>query len=320
MRKTMLVTAPVSAVVLVLAAGSAAGHDKPAGLPDSPRFDLRKPAYPLFLHRWIKHQTVMQSFGFDVRNKRLFVAQLTNGRSADRNGDLTISQLDFSGRLKGHMYLKGFGHGVAIGVEPAGDASYLWVEVDPRGESARGTRLARFRFTKGKTLRNTSSALAKYQPVRGARAVTATIDPVNGRLAMRYNKNGWRVAVYRLADIKARRYSRRLTDVRLPSQGDETFQGYALYGRYLYTYYGNAYSRHNPPPGNARIAAIDLRTGKRVAGPTLTRAGRRLTYREPEGMAVYRTSSGEVRLFFGFASNRVRARQVNLFYKKAFVR
>ena len=219
------------------------------------------------------------------------------------------------------MYLKGFGHGVSIGVEPVGTASYLWVEVDPPAgaDSARGTQLARFKFVSGTTLTNTSSSLTKYKPVSGSTKVTATIDPINNRLAMRYYKSGWRIAVYDLADVKARRYDKRLVDIAQPSQGGETFQGYALYGQYLYTLYGEAYSASNPPPGNTMLSAIDLNSGKRVAGPTRTEAGRSLEFREPEGLAIFRTAGGEMRLFIGFASQGRGDRRSNLFYKNVLV-
>ncbi|WP_148232942.1 MULTISPECIES: teichoic acid biosynthesis protein C [Thermomonospora] len=291
------------------------------GLPSSKRFDLTAPSRALFLNKRLKSGRVMQGFGFDPRNKRLFVAQLVDEPSADASGDLVINRLDFSGRRTGHMYLRGFGHGISIGVEPSGKNTYLWVEVDPVGASARGTRLARFKFVHGKTLTGDSPALAKYRPIPGIRSVTAAIDPVNRRLAMRYRKNGRRrVAVYKLADIKARRYHKRLVDVALPPQKGEVFQGYALYGRYLYTYYGTAYGPGNPKPGNARLSTIDLNTGKRIAGPTLTKAGASLPYREPEGMAVYRTASGQMRLFFGFASGDLGERRANLFYKNVLIK
>jgi hypothetical protein len=52
------------------------------------------------------------------------------GSSANDNGDLCVTQLDFAGGQVGHMFLTGFGHGVSIGVEPVGSTSYLWTEVD----------------------------------------------------------------------------------------------------------------------------------------------------------------------------------------------
>ncbi|SEG40262.1 hypothetical protein SAMN04489712_10524 [Thermomonospora echinospora] len=321
----MVGAAPLFAMALVVGAGPAGGVGVAAAATgavhpsDSRRFALTAPSHALFQDRRLKDGTVMQSFGFDIANGRLFTAQLKSGPWSDENGDLTISRLDLAGNLLGHMHLEGFGHGTAIGVESSGDASYLWVEVDPTGFSARGTQLARFKFVDGVTLTNESPELTKYQPVPDVSGVTATIDPVNGRLAMRYKEDGWRIAVYDLADLKAHHYDDPVFDIAQPSLGGETFQGYALYGKYLYTYSGNPYGPGNPPPGNARLSTIDLETGRRVEGPTLTTAGSALTFREPEGMAIHRTVEGEVRLFFGMASGEPGKRRANLFYNNALI-
>lgn len=286
-----------------------------AAVATSKRFDLTKPSYDLFRHVKLHNQTVMQSFTFDTGNGRLFVAQLKNGSSSNANGDLCITQLDYSGRKKGYMYLKGFGHGVSIGVEPVGSASYLWTEVD--SVDARGTRLARFKFRNGVTLTKGSSALTKYKPVAGAVNTTCAVDPVNKRLIMRYSLNGkFRIAAYRLSDVKNRNYTK-LADIAQPS-GLGTFQGYAAYGQYVYLYTGTAYSADNPKPGNTYITCVDLNSGKQVSR-FLTKAGSTLTHREPEGMAVYRTSGGQMRLFLGMASGVSGDRRANLFYKNVLI-
>lgn len=286
-----------------------------ASVPDSPRFDLTQPSYDLFRNKPLSQQTVMQSFTFDNVNRRLFVAQLRNGSSSDANGDLCITQLDFAGNQLGHMFLNGFGHGVSIGVEPVGSTSYLWTEVD--SVNARGTRLARFPFVNGTTLDHTSGTLQKHLPIAGINTVTCATDPVNGRLVMRYATGGtFRYAVYTIADLRNGVYDNKLADIAQPA-GLGTFQGYAVYGQYLYMLDGEAYSSTNPSPGNAHVSSVSLNGG------TLTRvqtnAGGTLTYREPEGMAVYRTVDGETRLFLGFASGAAGARQANIFYKNALV-
>lgn len=64
---------------------------------------------------------------------------------------------------------------------------------------------------------------------------------------------------------------------------------------------GNAYSAMNPSPGNAHVSSVDLNTGGSLTR-VQTNAGGTLIFREPEGMAVYRTTAGETRLLLGFAS------------------
>jgi hypothetical protein len=75
-----------------------------------------------------------------------------------------------------------------------------------------------------------------------------------------------------------------------------------------------SYSDGNPPPGNAHVSSVDLNGGGSFARVP-TNAGGSLDYREPEGMAVYRTAAGETRLFLGFASGSTGARKANIFYK-----
>jgi hypothetical protein len=134
---------------------------------------------------------------------------------------------------------------------------------------------------------------------------------------MRYRANGaFRYAVYTIDDLRNRRYHRRLADIAQPGELG-TFQGYAVYGEYLYLLDGDAYSRTNPRPGNAHVSSVSLNGGpvRRVR----TDAGGSLTHREPEGMAVYRTVAGQTRLFLGFASAGARARRANIFYKDVLV-
>jgi len=121
--------------------------------------------------------------------------------------------------------------------------------------------------------------------------------------------------VYAIADVHAGSYNP-LADIAQPP-GLGTFQGYAVYGEYLYLLDGEAYSSSNPPPGNAHVSSVSLNGGAFTRVPT--NAGGSLTYREPEGMAVYQTVAGEVRLFLGFASGASGARRADIFYKNALV-
>ncbi|MEV4266497.1 hypothetical protein [Kribbella sp. NPDC049584] len=85
---------------------------------------------------------------------------------------------------------------------------------------------------------------------------------------------------------------------------------------------------------NNRLFAAQLRAGSGAYGtrcptgctstctrwpprePVTTRpCSRRLTYREPEGMAVYGSTDATARLYFGFASGVTGDRRANLFYR-----
>ncbi len=280
-------------------------------VPSSPRFDLTQASHDLFRHKPLSLPTVMQSFTFDNANQRLFVAQLSDGDS-----NLCVTQLSFSGERVGQMSLTGFGHGVSIGVEPVGSDSYLWTEVD--AVDGWGTRLARFRFVDGAEIDHTSGSLQKHQPIAGVDRFTCAVDPVNQRLIMRYRTidKQFRFAVYDIADVRAGIYSRRLADIAQPA-GLGNFQGYTAYGEYLYLLDGDYYDADNPPPGNTFVNSVSLNGGPLTREPT--NAGGSLVYREPEGMAVYRTEAGEPRLFLGFASGEEGDRRCNIFYKNVLV-
>ncbi|MCZ4511007.1 teichoic acid biosynthesis protein C [Streptomyces sp. ActVer] len=304
----------IAAMGLGYGAGAAA-----AAVPGSQRFDLTQPSYDLYRGKSLRDVTVQQGFAFDNVNRRLFVAQRRNGTS-ETAGDLCVTQLDFSGNYVGHMYLTGFGHGVAFGAQGVGSSTYLWTEVEAN-PGGYGKRLARFQFTSGTTLSNTSSALTKYTPVSAATEHTCSIDPVNNRLIVRYHlSDGKHIAVYGLAAAANGDFSSPLANFKQPSLPTQspTFQGYAAYGQYLYAMTGTSYEA-NGGVVDSEITSIDLNTGAIKQGPVLTKAGESLDFREPEGLAVYRTADGEVRLFLGFASGASGDRRSNLFYKNALV-
>jgi hypothetical protein len=284
------------------------------GLPASKRFDLTQPSHDLFRNKPLHDNRVMQSFAFDVKNGRLFTAQLRNGTSGD---DLCISQLDLSGRLLGAMHLDSAGHGVSIGVEPVGSDSYLWVETDSNNstESGRGTALLRFKFENGKTPTG-----KKF--LQGSSTITCATDPVNGRIAIRRAEAGkLYISVFPLASAAKGDFTKPLAHFPQPalSGSPVVFQGYTIYGQYLYTLDGTGQT--DAANINSYVTAIDINTGK-VKSRAFTKAGSTLVFREPEGMAVYRAPSGEVRLFLGFASHDKPGgskRYANLFFKNVLI-
>ncbi|MBO1333940.1 teichoic acid biosynthesis protein C [Streptomyces sp. VRA16 Mangrove soil] len=291
-----------------------------ASVPSSKRFDLTQPSYDLFRSRTLHDSTVQQGFAFDNVNRRLFVAQRVDGAS-ETGGDLCITQLDFDGNYVGYMHLLGFGHGVSFGAQGVGSDTYLWTEVEANSNGY-GTRLARFKFTNGQTLGTTSSLLSKYAPVSTANEYTCAVDPVNNRLIVRYNVSGdgKHIAVYDLAKASNGDFSGTLADFKQPSLATKsaTFQGYTAYGQYLYVMTGDSYDVTNGVV-NSEVTSINMNTGAVAQGPVITNAGSTLSFREPEGLAIYQTVDGEVRLFLGFASGVAGDRRSNLFYKNVLV-
>ena len=290
-----------------------------AAVPSS-QFDLSKPSYDLFRSKRLQDDTVQQGFAFDNVNRRLFVAQRQNGAS-ETSGNLCITQLDFDGKYVGHMYLHGFGHGVAFGAQADGSSTYLWAEVDPT-KSGYGKRLARVKFVNGATVSGSSASVKKFTPVAKATEHTCSIDPVQNRLVVRYQLDGAKhIAAYDLAAATKGDFSKPVYNFKQPSPKvlAERFQGYTAYGKYLYLLWGDSYEAASGGKLNSQLAAVDMSTGKVVQGPVITKAGSTLSFREPEGLAIYKTKAGEVRLFLGFASGKAGDRRSNLFYKNALV-
>jgi hypothetical protein len=302
----------IAATAALAGAGATFAGRASATVPGSPYFDITKPSYDLFRNKAL-HEShhVMQSFTFDNVNRRLFVAQLQNGSSGD---DLCVNQLDFAGNRVGAMHLNGAGHGVSIGVEAVGTASYIWMECDSdgTGDSGRGTALARFKFVNGGT-----PSVRRF--LTGSKTITCATDPVNDRIVVRRNEGGtMHYSLYPLAAAAAGDFGSPLAHFAEPDLGG-VFQGYTIYGQYLYTLDGTGHD--DAADIDSYVTRIDMNTGA-IKARALTKAGSTLVYREPEGMAIYRTVAGETRLFLGFASRDSLDgvnRYANIFYKNELV-
>jgi hypothetical protein len=277
--------------------------------------------------------TVMQSFAVHPGRKAIYTIQLVGGGRilageaeaassklrADR-GDLRIAKLDMEGRLLGSMYALGFGHGVQMGVEAAGDGDYLWTEIDASsdGQNGWGTRIARFRFVDGAILDGKAATaldahgaataldagragLRVFAPVPGADRTTVNVDSGHGRLVMRYRQNGFfRYAVYPL-EAASRGEFKALADLPQPAVLG-TFQGYALCGDSLYFLDGDTKTAAvgAAPGGDVYLSRVELSSPGALARRRVT-AAPDLSFREPEGLSVYEGESGP-ELVLGFAS------------------
>ncbi|RNB85361.1 Tat pathway signal sequence domain protein [Brevibacillus nitrificans] len=296
----------------------------------SKMFDLSAPAEQLIRDKELHNGTVMQSFAIDDVHQRIYVLQLmaggqqlpgesgpVTGAQRDKNGDMTLTQLDLEGNKLGYMFLKGFGHGVQMGVETNGDTTYLWTETDSvtEGSSGWGTQLARFPFENGKILTPDSEELQKHQLIEGVDRTTVNIDQANDLLTMRYRQDGaFRFGVFELDKVLRQEYEP-IADVAQPSMG--TFQGFASYGGYLYLLEGNSYGSSGSvePTGNTYVTVVNLNTGK-VVDKQLIPAGTDLSFREPEGLAVRIPDAKhpqKAELGIGFASSFTPLRLANVF-------
>jgi hypothetical protein len=300
------------------AAGSLTLGSASAAVPTSKRFDLSTPSFDVFRKRMLveKHHA-MQGMAYDIVNRHLFISQIRDGSSGD---DLRINRVDESGKVTGSMKIDNAGHGVSIGAETSGADTYLWVECDSHtnGDSGRGTALARFKFVDGKA----PSGVKKF--FTGSKTITCATDPVNKRILVRRNESGkmtLRLYDFSSMDLEKGTFTDELANIRQPKlgNGSVTFQGYTVFGNYLYTLDGDGHA--NASDINSYVTATDLNTGK-VVERFLTKAGKSLIWREPEGMAINRTAGGEVRLCFGFASRTSVGssnRYANVFHKNVLI-
>lgn len=283
-------------------------------------FDLNRPVVHLFQRKALYERTVLQSFAFDNINRKIYTVQLMPGGKQLSNekgpisgakralsGDLVLTKLDLNGNKQGYMYLKGFGHGVSIGVESQGNQVYIWIESDAKtsdGESGWGSSFTRFLFENGKTLSTKSGRLEKFFPVPGAEEISISIDQAYDILVMQYKKdNVFHFRSFAFSQVKKHHF-KVLADVHRPKTG--IFQGFASFGRYLYTLEGTpyGYSGSVKPIGNTYITIMDLLTGKVIEKRLITVASE-LPYREPEGMDIliddiHRLENAT--LYFGLAS------------------
>jgi hypothetical protein len=298
--------------------GVPAATARTLSLPTSKRFKMSATTNEFFRSKPLRDATVMQSFAFDTPNNRLFAAQVTPG-SGTNSGDLTLTRLDFSGNQLGYMYLDGFGHAVSIGAEASGTTTYLWAETDVDTANGRGRQICRFPWQNGATV--TSASVTKWKPVATGSVFTPAVDQRFGRLGVRYFlPDGMHINVYSLAAARAGDYSTVLATFKQPElTSGVSFQGWALYGSYVYFWEGNAYpGSPNQDDATSKLWCYDINAGQLVDS-FRTLAGWSLTYREAEGMAVYGSTDATARLYFGFASGVAGDRRANLFYRNTLV-
>ncbi|MGW1119576.1 phage baseplate protein [Streptomyces tanashiensis] len=148
-----------------------------------------------------------QAIATDTRNGRVFVLQMESGSQEDiEQGNMRLNRIDrLTGKVEGSMQLRGFGHGISMGVEPQGDTTYIWTEVGSAGAAplhltrkdgkvtaAFGKAVTRFPYSDDTILRADDPALRKFTPPGSTSGTGPSIDPVNNLLCVMYHKGGKR--------------------------------------------------------------------------------------------------------------------------------
>lgn len=292
------------------------------------RFDVAAVSSMFLDQKRVRDATVMQSFAFDDVNRVLYVAQVVQGgrqltgesapvSGADRlaRGDVCISRVGYDGRLLSWMYLRRFGHPIAIGVEPVGSDSYLWLGTASALKTADNigypTRVGRVRFVPGGVVDYPSKQIEVHYPIKGTTEVSVSVDARNRTLLVRDRVSGaLQYDLYGLDAFRARDY-RPL--VSRPETGlADVFQGHAHFFDQVYRLEGRSGGVATSP---TTVSCFDLPTG-RVVQRSRTDAGSGLTFREPEGIAVQLDPR---RLHVGFANGPVGARTASLYFTDRYV-
>jgi hypothetical protein len=253
---------------------------------------------PTHLH----HITGPQSIAFDERGQ-LYALQVMqggiqlpdeerprSGRARRLAGDMCVTAYPNGGSAPRHMYLRGFGHGISLGVEPSGNGPLLWVEADT-DTTGYGRAIARVPFCHATALDSTSPSVRRHRPLPHSHRIHPAVDVTGKRvLVSHWGGRVHHYALYALDDFLSGSY-RPLSKFRNPAlRRGETLQGCALHGDHIYQLTGGPYTDatgDNPPAsgGNTYISAIGIRTGRAVGRRRVTVAPH-LPFREPEGLAV----------------------------------
>lgn len=266
----------------------------------------------------LKEPTVLQSFAFDEANKHLYVLQVTaTGHAA---GDLCLNKLHYDGTRLGHMYLKGFGHGVSIGIQQDAEDGRTWIWTEADAKNGYGQGITRFHFSDGAV--RTGAQVNIRHPIAGSINNQPSVCMASGRIAVRYRDaaNRPRYRVWDLDRFVARDYADPVADFAQTGAHPDAkvpFQGHALYRDCVYQLAGSAYEAKTNPAaehGNTHVSSIDITTGGLLQRER-TEAGHSLVHREPEGLAVRGGSNPQV--YFGFASGELGARRFSIFVKEA---
>jgi hypothetical protein len=330
-RRLLAAGGGIAAALGLDAAFGVTGTAKAEGaVPSSGKFNLSSPSDRLFWKKPLHNKTVLQCFTFDNSRGHVYTMQRTDG-TASTAGDLTVTQLDRTGKKLGRMYLKGFGHGIAFGVQPTSSGVTMWTEADAQssnGSSARARVVCRFRFA------NTATPITKddvelFEPVPGMYSASCTLDLEHNTIAVRHTKKGYgqmRVTLYDLTKFAAHDFTAPLADIGTNSvHAGVTPQGYQHYGQHLYLLDGNSYGHPDGNDtcgvehpggeldGNCHVSRINF-NDETDHERKLTRAGYSLSFREPEGVGLV-VVGGQPRLAMGFASGCPGDRRASIYYK-----
>lgn len=258
--------------------------------PASSDLSLKHSNLRLDANRWI------QSFAKD--GDYYYFVQMTNP-----NKDLRITRIKYTnpGRYtKDHMDLKGFGHGTNMDVSVYKGKTYIWIGSNGNSEG-KATTISCFRYKKNaiyyKKAGNTCKIRMKGS-VRNAKNVCPAVSADNRYVFVRYTSGGkqyfQKYKIYSGNKIKG---YKPLTKTKVSATAGD-FQGFDVSGNYIYTIEGSPNALFLMGYDKSRkfeptvIRRINYKSGSKRS--TLVSGAKNLSFREPEGIKVFRNGSKEI--------------------------
>lgn len=231
------------------------------------------------------------------------------------NGDFVINRLSSTGTFKDLMYVRGFDHGAAIGLQRTGGTVFLWTGTDatPCSGGARNglaEQIGRFPYRAGTVLDVGGTGLTMFDPLPQYSQLSPALDLTHNQIAVRYYTGTpkYHIRVYDLDDFLAGDFTSPVYDQPVPYHTEA--QSYTVYGQFMY-------AMHGYPDQPCTIYVIDLATGEDVI-VYHNDQHEDFDYREPESILVRELAEGP-QLVWGLAVGAQGARRMALYGGPAHV-
>lgn len=273
--------------------------------------------------------TVHQQAAFDDQTGEVYATQVISGGRqlagesapvsfADRarRGDFAINRVSPEGALLGTMYVRGFDHGAALGVQRSAGTVYMWTGYDaveaPTGSNGYARKVARFEFVNEAVLDVGDPGIDVYDHAGAGRDhVTVSVDTAHDQIALRYHDSGdYLITVYKLSTFTPASpgppvYAERQVLV------ETEFQTWVIFGEYVYNWHGHA--KEPDEPLNRLFFTIYSLPASGVIREITNDQYPDLTYREAESICVKDQATEAPLLVWGVATNTTGDRRMNLY-------
>ncbi|MEX3715765.1 hypothetical protein ABFV99_25640 [Cytobacillus horneckiae] len=250
---------------------------------------------------------IMQGFYFSENAKHMF-SVVAKKPSDGTEETFTLYRLTNTGKILDYMTLDKCGHGTVLGLEPIEDEIYFWSDI-PTGVN--GHRLSRFKYEPYAVYIPSSNELVKYNNFGGNEYVYPSIDG-EYIIFCRQSTGSWVVEKRLLEDVKMG-VNNLLYSVNIPPSL-KWMQGFAADGDDLYWLSGDDNGANYP----MILTCFDFTTGEITKDIPIDFAENTSgiienDYQEPEGLFLYKDSTGAKSLFVGVATGNYIVRNNKVF-------